>query len=134
MSVMDIKKALEEGGGDFKKARELLRFRGGEIAKKKQERETGEGSIEVYLHSTGKTGVLLDVRCETDFVGKSPDFKELVHELALQIAAMDPKDVEDLLRQEYVKDNAKTIENLLEEYIAKLGENIVIKRFTRYKI
>jgi len=134
MSMMDIKKALEEGEGDLEKTREFLRSRGAEIAKKKQERKAGEGIVDVYLHPTGKTGVLVDVRCETDFVGKSPDFKNLVHELTLQIAAMDPKDVEDLLRQEYIKDNSKTIENLLQEYIAKLGENIVVKRFTRYQI
>jgi elongation factor Ts len=134
MSVMDIKKALEEGGGDLEKTRELLRSRGAEIAKKKQEREAGEGIVGAYVHPTAKTGVLLDVRCETDFVGKSADFKELVHELALQIAALDPQDVGDLLGQEYVKDSSKTVQNLLQEYIAKLGENIVIKRFVRYQI
>ena len=134
MSVIDCKNALEEAGGDMEKARELLRSRGAEIAKKKQEREAGEGIVDVYLHPTGKTGVLLDVRCETDFVAKSSDFKDLVHEVSLQIAAMDPADVEELLAQEYVKDNSKTVQSLLQEYIAKLGENIVVKRFARYHI
>lgn len=134
MSVTDVKKALEEAGGDREKTRKLLRSRGAEIAQKKQERETGEGLIEVYLHPGGKTGVILDLRSETDFVAKSPDFKNLAHELSLQIAAMDPADVEELLGQEYIKDGSKTVENLLEEHIARLGENIVVKRFARYQI
>ena len=134
MSVMDVKRALEEAGGDMQKAREFLRSRGAEIAKKKQEREAGEGIIETYLHATRKTGVILDLRSETDFVAKSPDFKTLAHELVLQIAAMDPESVEELLAQDYVKDSSKKVQNLLEEYIAKLGENIVVKRFSRYQI
>ena len=134
MSVMDVKRALEEAGGDMQKAREFLRSRGAEIAKKKQAREAGEGIIETYLHVTKKTGVILDLRSETDFVAKSPDFKTLAHELVLQIAAMDPESVEELLAQDYVKDSSKKVQNLLEEYIAKLGENIVVKRFSRYQI
>ncbi|MCH8244374.1 translation elongation factor Ts [Patescibacteria group bacterium] len=134
MSVMDVKNALEEAGGDKEKAREFLRLRGAEIAQKKQEREVGEGIIETYLHATKKTGVILDLRSETDFVAKSPDFKELAHELVLQIAAMNPESVEELLLQDYVKDSSKKVQNLLEEYIAKLGENIVVKRFLRYQI
>ena len=134
MSVTDIKRALEEADGDLQKTRELLRLRGAEIAKKKQERETGQGIVDVYLHSTGKTGVLLDLRSETDFVAKSPDFKVLAHELVLQIAAMDPDNVEEFLSQDYIKDPSKKVQNLLQEYIAKLGENIVVKRFVRYQI
>lgn len=134
MSVMDVKKALEEAGGDKKKAREFLRSRGAEIAEKKQEREAGEGIVDVYLHPTKKTGVLLDLRSETDFVARSLDFKDLAHELSLQIASMNPESVEELLAQDYVKDSSKKVQNLLEEYIAKLGENIVVKRFSRYQI
>tara|TARA_Y100000310_G_scaffold333141_1_gene410070 strand:+ start:74 stop:520 length:447 start_codon:yes stop_codon:yes gene_type:complete len=134
MSVTDIKKALEESGGDLGNARKLLRSKGAEIAQKKQEREVGEGIVDVYLHPTGKTGVLLDLRSETDFVAKSPDFKDLAHELSLQIAAMNPESVEELLSQEYVKDSARKVQDLLQEYIAKLGENIVVKRFSRYQI
>ncbi|MCH7828267.1 translation elongation factor Ts [Patescibacteria group bacterium] len=134
MSVTDVKNALEEAKGDMTRAKELLRSRGAEIAQKKQEREAGEGIVETYLHATGKTGVILDLRSETDFVAKSPDFKALAHELVLQIAAMDPESVEELLAQDYVKDPSKKVQNLLEEYIAKLGENIVVKRFSRYQI
>lgn len=134
MSVTDINNALEEAGEDLDRARDLLRQRGAEIAQKKQEREVGEGIVDVYLHPTGKTGVLLDLRSETDFVAKSPDFKALAHELSLQIAAMAPESVEELLAQDSVKDSSKKVENLLQEYIAKLGENIVVKRFSRYQI
>ena len=134
MSMTDIKNALKEAQDDLGRARELLRSRGAEIAQKKQQREAGEGIVDVYLHPTGKTGVLLDLRSETDFVAKSQDFKDLAHELSLQIAAMDPENVEELLRQDYVKDPSKTVQDMLQEYIAKLGENIVVKRFTRYQI
>ncbi|MDP4007173.1 MAG: translation elongation factor Ts [bacterium] len=134
MSVMDIKKALMEAGDSMEKARELLRTRGAEIAKKKQEREAGQGIVDVYLHPTGKTGVLLDLRSETDFVAKSMDFKALAHELSLQIAAMDPDGTEELFSQAYIKDPSKTVQDLVQEYIAKLGENIVVKRFLRYQI
>ena len=134
MSMTDIKNALKETGEDLGKAKELLRFRGAEIAQKKQGREAGEGIVDVYLHPTKKTGVLLDLRSETDFVAKSQDFKALAHELSLQIAAMDAESVEELLAQDYVKDPSKKVQNLLQEYIVKLGENIVVKRFTRYQI
>ena len=134
MSYMDVKRALEEGGGDVEKTRQLLASRGQEIAKKKQERETEEGIIETYLHSTKKSGVLLDLGCETDFVAKSPDFQNLAHELVLQIAAMKADSSEELLSQEYIKDPSKKVGDVVQEYIAKLGENIVINRFERYQI
>ena len=134
MSMMDIKTVLKESGSDLNEARELLRKRGAEIAHKKQEREAGEGIVDVYLHSTGKTGVMLDLRCETDFVGKSEEFKTLAYELSLQIAAMDPESPEELLAQDYMKDPSKKMEGFLQEYIAKLGEKIVVERFVRYQI
>ena len=134
MSMMDIKNALEEAGEDLDKTRKLLRSRGAAIAKKKQERQAGEGLIEVYLHPGGKIGVILSLGSETDFVAKSPDFKNLAHELTLQIAAMNAESVEELFAQEYIKDPSKKVQDLLEEYIAKLGENIVVKRFSRYQI
>lgn len=133
MSISECKKALEQGGS-MEKAKELLKAKGAEIAKKKQARAAGQGLIEAYVHPTGKTGVLLDLRCETDFVARSQDFKNFAHELALQIAAMDPEDPKNLLEQEYIRDPSKTIQNLLEEYIGKLGENIVIKEFVRFQI
>lgn len=130
--VMDVKKALEEAGDDAKKAREILRERGAAIAAKKGEREAKEGVVEAYIHAGGKVGVLLKLYCETDFVAKTAEFKQLAKDLAMHIAAMAPQDTEELLKQQFVKDLDKTIAQLVEEYIAKLGENIQVGDFVRY--
>ncbi len=134
LSVLECKKALEKSGGDIMSAKSLLREWGREVAEKKQAREAGEGMIECYVHTTGKVGVLVHMRCETDFVAKSNEFRNLAHDLALQVASMDPENVLSLLEQQYIKDSSKTIKNLIEEYIAKLGENIVVERFVRFQI
>ena len=107
---------------------------GAEIASKKKDRATGQGLVETYIHSGGKVGAMVEVNCETDFVGKTDEFKNLTHEVAMQIAAMDPKDVEELLKQEYIRDSSKTIDDLIKEVIAKVGENIVVKRFIRFEL
>lgn len=134
ISLAECRKAVEESGGDLAKAKDLLRQWGKEVAEKKQGREAGEGLIECYVHGTGKIGSLVDVRCETDFVARSADFKKLCHELALQVASMDARDVSELASQPYIRDGAKTVKDLIDETIAKLGENIVIRRFTRFEI
>lgn len=133
-SFADVRKALDEAKGDEKKALEWLKKRASEIAAKKADRETGEGIIEAYIHNGGKVGVLVELLCETDFVAKTDEFKFLAKEIALQVAAMDPKDVETLLKQEYIRDSSQTIELFLKSIIGKLGENILIKRFTRFEI
>jgi len=132
--IADCRKALEESGGDFKKAEALLKSRGAEIASKKKDRATGQGLVETYIHSGGKVGAMVEINCETDFVGKTDEFKNLAHEVVMQIAAMDPKDVEELSKQEYIRDSSKTIDDLIKEVIAKVGENIVIKRFIRFEL
>ena len=134
VSIADCTKALTEANGDYEKAIELLKKRGIERAEKKADRTTGQGIIESYIHQNGKVGVLLEILCETDFVARTEDFKRLAHEVAMQIAAMDPKNVEALLKQEYIRDGSVTIENLIKQTIGKLGENIVIKQFTRFEI
>lgn len=179
VSPNEIKRALEESKGDIEKAKELLKIWGKNIADKKFEREAKQGIIDTYIHPNSKTGALLDIRCESDFVAKSSDFKNLAHEICLQIAAMKPLYVRDtdipeevvdgekkiyqeqlkdsgkpenivkqvlegkikkykesisLLDQPWVKDDSKTIKNLIEETISKVGENIEIKRFIRYEI
>lgn len=132
VSISECKRALEEAKGDIEKAREILKKWGRSSAQKKAERETRQGIVDSYIHSNKKIGVLLELNCETDFVAKSPDFQQLSHELCLQIAAMG----EDLplLEQPWIKDESKTIQELVNEYIAKLGENIIIKRFIKYQI
>ena len=130
----DCKNALEEAEGDMKKAEEILRKKGFEKAAKKSDRETGQGLVESYLHQTGKVGVLVSLLCETDFVARTDEFKSLAHEVAMQVAAMNPKDVPALLKQEYIRDSSKTIDELIKETIAKLGENIQIGEFKRSEI
>lgn len=133
LGVMACRKALDEAGGDFKKSREILAKRGEAVAAKKAERKTANGLIETYLHS-GKIGVLIELNCETDFVSKNPEFKEFAHDLAMQIASMDPKDIDELLGQEFIKDPGLTIKDLFHQKIQKIGENIKISRFIRYQL
>lgn len=131
--VMDVKKALEDAGGDEKGAEKLLKDRSVEIVAKKSERETSQGLIEAYVH-LGKIGVLVEINCETDFVARNDEFKSFTHEIALQAATSESASVEDLLKEIYFKDPAKTIQDLLNEAIAKTGENIKIKRFVKYTL
>lgn len=130
----DCKSALEETNGDLKKAEALLKEKGIAKAAKKGDRETGSGLVETYVHLNGKIGVVLSVLCETDFVARTDEFKNLAHEVAMQIAAMNPESNEELLKQEYIRDGSKTIEDLVKENIAKLGENIQIGEFSRISI
>ena len=176
---VECKKALTEAKGDIKKAQEMLRIWGKDFAAEKTARETKKGIVESYIHPDSKIGVLLDIRCESDFVAKSKDFKKLAHEICLQIAAMKPlflseKDIPEeflageqkiyqeqfkdsgkptkiineitegklkkykeeisLLSQPWIKDATKTIKDLIAEHIARIGENIEIKKFVRYNI
>ena len=177
ISLMECKKACEETKGDIEAAKEILRKRGQAMAAKRSGRETGEGIVDSYIHHNGKLGVLLDIRCESDFVARSDDFKELSKNICLQIAAMNPTFVSEedipsevidkereiaaeqasgkpadvvekiiegkikgyakencLLLQPWIKDNSKTVEEMVKEAIAKTGENIAVSRFTRYEL
>lgn len=133
-SVADCRRALDESNGDYAKALFWLKKKSVEIAAKKASRETSQGIVDAYIHQGGKVGVLLEVLCETDFVAKTDDFRHLARELGMQIAAMNPKDVDELLKQEYIRDGSQTIEQLMKSVIGKLGENITIKRFVRFEI
>ena len=134
LSVADIKNALSESGGDEKKALEILSSRGHEIAEKKSSRRAAEGAVESYIHPNRKVGAILILHCETDFVAKSPDFLELAHDLAMQVASMNPKDADGLLSQPFIKDENSTVKELINKYIAKLGENIKIGEFSRFSV
>ncbi len=131
---MDCRRALEETKGDEKKAEALLLKWGVEKSEKKEGRETKAGLVTSYVHAGGKIGVLVELLCETDFVARTPDFQKLAHEICLQVASMAPKDVKDLLKQAYIRDQTKTIEQLVKETIGKLGENITVSRFSRLKL
>ena len=128
--IADCKEALKESGNDLEKAKEFLKKKGFEKGAKKGDREVGAGIVDVYSHG-GRVGVLVEVLCETDFVARTEDFKNLAHELSLQIASMNPSSVEDLLTQEYIRDNSMTVDQLIKSVIGKLGENIQVGRFER---
>ncbi|KKR88773.1 MAG: Elongation factor Ts [Candidatus Wolfebacteria bacterium GW2011_GWA2_42_10] len=131
--VMDCKRALQESDDDLDKAVAIIHEKGLAKAERKSERATGAGLLHSYIHNE-RVGVLLELRCETDFAARNPLFKELAHNLAMQIAAMNPADVKEFLAQNYVKDESLTIEALLKTTIAKIGENIRIEKFCRYEI
>lgn len=177
--IMDCRNALENANGDYEQALEYLRERGLSKVAKKADRATSEGMIELYSHGEGRVGVMVEVNCETDFVARSDDFRELAHELALQIAAAMPEWVRDedvpealleeerqaaraqakeegkpdnvvdkivegrinklldekvLMRQAYIRDDEKQVQDLVNEVIAKLGENISVGRFERWEV
>jgi elongation factor Ts len=179
--MMDVKNALEESGGDLDGARRVLRERGQALAAKKSSREASEGLIDAYVHFNGRVGVLVEVNCETDFVARTPEFREFAHNVALHVASAQPQPLavalEDipaeeleeerrivekqvaemgkpeeiarrivegrmqkwiseraLLTQPFVKDPDRTVGDLLQETIQKVGENVVVRRFTRYAI
>lgn len=133
VSIIECKKALETAKGDSEKAKEVLRKWGRELAGKKAEREAALGIIESYIHPNKRIGAMVELHCETDFVARSEDFKNLAHELCLQIAAMNPEET-SLMSQLWVKDETKTVKELIESYIGRIGENIVVKKFARYEI
>lgn len=134
VSIGDIKQALESAKGDEQLALDILQKKGAEIARKKGEREAAEGIVEAYIHQDKKIGVLLELRCETDFVARTPEFQELAHELALQIAGTGPEGEKELLDSPYIRDSQKTVKGLIDEYITKLGENIQIARFVYFRV
>lgn len=131
--VIDCKKALEEAGGDFEKAKKFLANNAESIAKKKSERAANQGLIECYCHN-GKIGVIVELACESDFVARNDEFENLAHELAMQIASMNPQDIDELMRGPYIRDESMTIKNLIEQAIGKIGENIQLKRFVRFEL
>jgi len=146
--IMDCKRALEETSGDAEQAKRILREKGLASAAKKTGREARQGLVDAYIHAGGRVGVLVEVNCETDFVARTDQFRTLVREIAMQVAAMNPQRVgneessdgqsEDdsppLLRQAWIRDPGKTIQDLVTEGIAQLGENIVIRRFARFEL
>lgn len=130
VGITDAKQALVEAAGDFDKALEQMKAKGLTKAEKRAEREARAGLIGSYVHD-GRIGVLVEVNCETDFVAKTDEFKQLVKDICLQIVASDPQSEKELLEQPYVKDPAITVGDVVKGHIAKLGENIVVRRFER---
>ena len=131
--MMDCKKVLTETDGDMEKAIELLRERGIAKAAKKSGRIAAEGLVEAYISEDGKTGAIVEVNSETDFVGKNEEFKIFVMNVAKQIVEKQPNDVEELLAQESIEEAGKTVQEVLVEKIATIGENMNIRRFERFE-
>jgi elongation factor Ts len=147
--MLDCKKALEETGGDLEKAKEILRQRGIAIAEKKAAQETRQGLVEAYIHPDGRLGALVELNCQTDFVARTDEFRALAHELAMQVAATDPQHIAPeelpagsdgnpeelcLLAQPFIRDPSRTIQDLINDTIAKTGENIRVRRFARFHL
>jgi elongation factor Ts len=132
--VMEIRRALQEAAGDESSAKKILKERGLEKVAKRAERETAQGTIESYIHSDARVGAMVHVACETDFVARTDEFKKLAKELAMQVAAMNPQSVEELLRQEYIRDPEKKVDDLVAEVAAKTGENVKVIRIARFSL
>jgi elongation factor Ts len=132
--VLDAKKALEEAKGDFKEAKEIVAKRGLAIAEKKADRAVSQGYVASYNHATGKIGVLVEVLCETDFVAKNEEFQTMVRDLAMQVAAMNPENVEELLEQDFIKDPSQTVEKVVKSLSGKIGEKMVVSRIVRFEV
>ena len=147
--IMDSKRALEEADGDVEAARKILREKGIASAAKKASRDTNEGLVEAYVHSGGRVGAIVELNCETDFVARTEDMKTLAHDVAMQVAAMSPKYVDErdapedeegspqetcLLSQPFIRDNGVTVQDIVNETIAKVGENVRVRRFSRFSL
>jgi elongation factor Ts len=145
--IMDCRRALVDAGGDMDKAEKLLREWGIASAAKKATRAASQGVVESYIHAGGRIGVLVEVNCETDFVARTDLFKALARDLAMQIAAMNPPSVTEetggngaegdavpLLKQQFIKDPSRTVQDVIHDAISKLGENILVRRFARYEL
>jgi elongation factor Ts len=149
VGMLDCKNALEEAQGDLEKAKQILRRRGIAVAEKRAGRETAQGLVEAYIHPDGRLGALVELNCETDFVARTDEFKALAHDLAMQVAATEPQYVSPeelppdsdgdprdlcLLAQPFIKDANRSVQDLVNDSIAKTGENIRVRRFQRFQL
>ena len=146
---MDCKRALEESGGNIQGAEVALQEKGISKATAKASRSTSEGTVDSYIHAGGRIGALLELSCETDFMARTPEFRELAHNLAMQVAAMAPVYVDPeempadearsaqevcLLQQPFIKDPSQTINELIVGLVAKVGENIRVRQMARFSL
>lgn len=132
--VMDCKQALSAAEGNFTQAEEILKEKSLIKAEKKADRETKEGYIASYVHNDFKTAALVEILCETDFVARNEALQELANNIAMQVVAMEPEDVESLLAQDYLREPTVTVEQKIKQTSGTLGENLVLSRFVRYEV
>ena len=133
LGMHDIKKALDEANDNEANALALLKEWGLSTVAKKSDRTTSQGLIDSYVHG-GRLGAIVEVNCETDFVARNDEFKAFVKDIAMQVASMNPENVDELLKQDYFRDPSKTVQDLLHETITKIGENIKISKFCRFEL
>ena len=133
LGMHDIKKALDEANDNEANALTLLKEWGLSTVAKKSDRTTSQGLIESYVHG-GRLGAIVEVNCETDFVARNDEFKTFVKNIAMQVASMNPENVDELLKQDYFRAPSKTVQDLLHETITKIGENIRISRISRFEL
>lgn len=134
VSIGEIRAALAESRGDVGRARELLAGKLGAIAEKKSGREVRSGVVDAYIHSNARIGALVELQCETDFVARNPEFRNLAHDLAMHIAAMAPERAEELAEQDSIHQPGKPIGEIIREAIGKFGENIKVGNFVRFEL
>ena len=132
--VMDCRRALRQAQGKLDLAEKILRQWGVESAGKRTDRQTACGVVEAYSHTDGRIVAVVELCCETDFVARNDEFKKLAHELAMQVAAMKPKNISQLLKQPWIRDEKRTVDSLVKEAIGKIGENIVVRKITRFEL
>jgi elongation factor Ts len=147
--MLDCKTALEQANGDLEKAKDILRKKGHAAAAKRAERTTAQGLVHTYLHHDGRLGAIVEVNCESDFVARTDDFRQLVQDIALHVAAtnphyLTPEEIPDgtegdpkelcLLLQPFVRDESVAIQDMITEAISKTGENIRVRRFARFEL
>jgi len=132
--VMDCKRALEETGGDYAKALALIKERGIQSVAKKSERSAKEGVIASYVHANNRVGALVELASETDFVARGEEFQKLAKEIAMQVVAMEPATVDELLEQPYIRDSSKKIKDLVTDVAATTKENVHVRRIQRFAL
>ena len=132
--ILEIKNMLEEQGDDYEKTKEELLKKSAAKAAKKSDRVAEDGLVYSYIHNSGKVGSLVLLSCETDFVAKTEDFQKLCKDIAMQVCTEDYEDVEKLLESEYIRDPSKKISDLINEAVAKVGEKIEIRKFTKFSV
>lgn len=132
--LLECRRALEETEGDLKKAKELLRSWAQGKMEKREARTTSQGVVVAYIHHSGKVGALVELLSETDFVARNEEFKKLAQELALQAASMNPRSVEELLAQEYIREPGRKVGDLVKEVAGKFGENVKVSKLVRFEV
>lgn len=132
--VLEVKKALEQANGDYRLAKSFIVQWSKEKAAKKSGEATASGIVESYIHAGARVGAMVVLSCQTDFVARTTNFKILAHEIALQVASMNPGDISQLLEQGYIREPAKKIKDLVNEQIAKMGENIMVTKIARFAV